>query len=85
MKALTIITDRFFLKTGIYSGNIADFETNPVQAQTDFDTEIAAIDALNVANQAKIALDADFDSGDTRTFIYDQSNDFNVGNTPIVP
>jgi hypothetical protein len=25
MKALTIITDRFFLRTGIYSGKIADF------------------------------------------------------------
>ena len=82
MKALTILTDRFFLRTGIYSGNIADFETNPVQAQTDFDTEVLAIDTLNVANQAKIALDADFDSGNTIAS-YDQSNDFNVGNTPI--
>jgi hypothetical protein len=83
MKALTIITDRFFLRTGIYSGKIADFETNPVQAQTDFDTELAAIDALNVANQKKIALDADFvTSGDT-VGSYDQSKDFYVGNTPI--
>jgi hypothetical protein len=80
MKALTIISERFFLKTGIYSGN-----TNPVLEQAGFDAEIATIDALNVANQAKIALDEDFDSGDTRTFIYDQSNDFNVGNTPVVP
>jgi hypothetical protein len=83
MEALTIITDRFFLRTGIYSGNAADFETNPVQAQTDFNTEIATIDKLNVDNQAKIALDADFvTSGDTIAS-YDQSNDFNVGNTPI--
>jgi hypothetical protein len=84
MKALTIITDRFFLKTGIYSGNIANFEKNPVQAQIDFDTELAAINALNVLNEKKIALDADFvTSGDTIAS-YDQSNDFNVGNTPIV-
>ena len=79
MGALTIVSERFFLRTGIYSGN-----TNPVQAQAGFDAEIAAIDALNVENQKKIALDADFDSGDTRTFIYDQSNDFNV-DTPVVP
>jgi hypothetical protein len=84
MKSLTILTDRFFLRTGIYSGKIADFEKNPVQAQIDFDTELAAIDALNVSNEKKIALDADFvTSGDTIAS-YDQSNDFNVGNTPIV-
>ena len=79
MKALTIITDRFFLRTGIYSGN-----TNPVQAQTGFDAELLAIDTLNISKEKKIALKADFvTSGDTIAS-YDQSHDFNV-DTPVVP
>jgi hypothetical protein len=78
MKALTIITDRFFLRTGIYSGKIADFVTDPVQAQTDFDTELKAINTLNDKNEKKIALDADFvTSGDTIAS-YDQSHDFDM-------
>ena len=78
MGALTIVSERFFLRTGIYSGN-----TNPVLEQAGFNTELLAIDTLNIANQAKIALDEDFvTSGDTIAS-YDQSHDFNVGNTPI--
>ena len=84
LSGITIITERFFLRTGIYSGNIADFETDPVQAQTDFDTELLGIDTLNVSNEKKIAIAADSDSGNTIAS-YDQSNDFNVGNTPVVP
>jgi hypothetical protein len=78
MGALTIISERFFLRTGIYSGN-----TNPVLEQAGFDTELLAIDTLNISNEKNIALKADFvTSGDTIAS-YDQSNDFNVGNTPI--
>lgn len=79
MGALTIVSERFFLRTGIYSGN-----TNPVQAQTGFDAELLAIDTLNISKEKKIALKADFvTSGDTIAS-YDQSHDFNV-DTPVVP
>lgn len=79
MGALTIVSERFFLRTGIYSGN-----TNPVLEQAGFDTELLAIDTLNISNEKNIALKADFvTSGDTIAS-YDQSYDFNV-DTPVVP
>jgi hypothetical protein len=80
MGALTIVSERFFLRTGIYSGN-----TNPVLEQAGFDAALLAIDTLNISNEKNIALKADFvTSGDTIPS-YDQGNDFNVGNVPIVP